>query len=154
MKSLWRIFCLWLEVHTCYCQLSLLLRHVLSFLSVTKLSQPSPPTDLSCLGDLTPSWQAAAGLPYARLHRVSSRLQQPALGQSSGVSSTKCLPIPPTTWATVEHQHCVHVQHWFPTEYHSGSQELLLIMKLKLEISSKSARKSRMNIMIYTSRTK
>lgn len=47
--------CLWLEVHTHYSQLSLLLRHALSFLSVTKLSQPASPAGLSCLGDSIPS---------------------------------------------------------------------------------------------------
>lgn len=46
------------------------------------------------------------------------------LGTKQGGQQHKVhLPTPPTPWVTVEHHHCVHVQHWFPTDYCSGSQE-------------------------------
>lgn len=81
---------LWLEVHTHFGQLSPLLRHALSFLSVTKPSQPASPTGFSCLGDLAPSRRAAAGLLYGHLHGVLAGLQQPASLWRSRDSSTKC----------------------------------------------------------------
>lgn len=92
MKSLKKFLCssLWLEVHTHYGQSSLLLRHTLSFLGVTKLSQPASPNGFCCLGDPTPSQQAAATLPSTHLHGVSSRLWQPAWAQSHRVSGMNC----------------------------------------------------------------
>lgn len=81
---------MWLEVPVHYSQLSLLLRHALSCLRVTKLSQPASPNGFSCLGDPAPSWRAAAGLPFAHLHGVSAELQRPASAQSCQVSGRKC----------------------------------------------------------------
>lgn len=42
----------------------------------------------------------------------------------SGERQKVPLPIPPTTWGTVEQHHCVHVRHRIPTECHPGTQAL------------------------------
>lgn len=115
---------LWWEVHIHYSQLSLLLRHALSSLHATKLSQPAAPNGFSCLGDPAPSWRAAiasllhtfTGLCWATATCLSTK--------HSGERQKVPLPIPPTTWGTVEQHHCIHVQHRIPTECHPGTQAL------------------------------